>query len=457
MSRYDRRRFLERLGLTAGSVVLPAIADQLVSRAYGQPTATKRAVFWVAGGGMQIEQHDNDLGVTPREINQRWQVPELSSTTAFSWPRVLQPLAAIKDRVVILDNLNNRVPGTDAHKAGYAVMSCAPAVTEPTGGRPGAITIDQAVAAVIGKDTAMSSILVGLNNSSIERQLERVGNTFALGPDRPLAHICKVDVVRRELFGAQLGPAGGSSSPKPVLDSLRTDIRRLEARLASTERGALGDYLSAIEKYEQQQSARSRTSCQAPALAAGATAEAVTQAMVRAVTVALQCGVTRVAGFAIGTGFEHEDMPAHPGVTATAGRLDGHSTARDYAADWGAIRQFHFTLLAEMHKALGDDTVLVYLPDTGAATPNAGRPGFTHHSTSWRYPAVVIGTAGGALRAGGRYLRFGGKRLDAPAPDNARSLGDLFLTVANAVGAPLRTFGNNAEVPNKGPIRELMA
>lgn len=452
MIRYNRRRVLGRIGLGAGSLVLGSVADRLIARAYGQPTNRKSVVFFVVGGAMQTEHGTTGWGLQPPEVSGKFNNPELSGRTDFTWPRKLEPLKALRNKTVILDGLNNDVPGASPHTGGYVVLSCSPAGM-------GGITIDQALAQSIGRDTALGSILVGCNFASMKNKLQRDSTTFAAGPGRPLQHIVSLDLLTKELFGAGASGAPASSVSKPLLDSMRTDIRRLERSLAAEERGALGDYLKLIEQFEAQQVARAKVSCKAPTLGGGGSAEDLTKGMTQAITLAIQCGVTRVAGIAIGTGFEHEDMPVHAQVTGRSGRMDGHSITEDYSSYTGAVQKFHAGLIADMHRALGDDTVIVYLSDTGAAPGKNGQQSqFTHHGHPWRHPVVVVGTGGGALKLGGRYLRFGPKFRDKPAHATARPLSELYLSVAQAVGAPMKTFGAPSHpLPAKGPIPEIMA
>lgn len=56
---------------------------------------------------------------------------------------------------------------------------------------------------------------------------------------------------------------------------------------------------------------------------------------------------------------------------------------------------------------------------------------------------VIIGDAGGALKTG-RYVTF---------PKDQRAMSDPFVTIANAVGLPIQTFGDPTIC--KGPLPGL--
>ncbi len=461
MNRLHRRHFLSALGLTAGGAALPAIVDRLVSRAYGQqPASDKLVVFWFIGGSIQIQQGQTGWGLIPPELKGEGEsgvggAPELSGNTSFTWPKKLAPLSALRSKVAIVDGLNNQTPGASAHGSMFQATTCTPG-----GGTPGGPSIDQAIAQLVGKQNAMSSILVGYNEESIRLKLERTVDSFAAGPGSPVPHTTSVPLLLRELFGGGASDGGKAPSPKPVMDSLRLDIKRVESRLAPEERRGLEDYLRLVEQFEAQQAARAGLSCgTAPVLASGSPEEMATS-MTQALTLAFQCGISRVGGIAIGTGGGHEDMPAY---TATTGDplFDGHSFTHDYSRQAGQIQTFHMSLIAQMHQALGDKLVSVYSCDSGMA-PMEGDSGavFTHHATNYRVPAIVVGDWGGALKTGGRYLRYGCKiAMDhTNGAGRNQSLADLFLSVAQGMGAPLQTFGGPEQVvPTTGPLPELSA
>lgn len=460
MMRFDRRKFMSALGLTAGGAALPAIADRLISRAYGQQQPVERLVaFWFIGGSIQVQQGQTGWGLIPPELKGEGEsgvggAPELSGNTSFAWPKKLAPLSELRSKVAIVDGLNNQTPGASAHGSMFQATTCTPG-----GGTPGGPSIDQAIAQAVGSKSAMSSILVGYNEDSIRLKLERTVDSFAAGPGSPVPHTTSVALLMRELFGGGAGDGGKAPSPKPVMDSLRLDIKRLESRFAAEERRGLEDYLRLVEQFEAQQAARAALDCGvAPVLPAGSPEE-MAAAMTQALTLAFQCGISRVAGVAIGTGGGHEDMPAY---TATTGEpiFDGHSFSYDYSRQAGLVQTFHMSLIAQMHQALGDKLVTVYTCDSGMA-PMESEAGavFTHHAANYRVPAIVVGDWGGGIKTGGRYLRYGCKVSydHTNGAGNNQSIADLFLSIAHGMGAALPTFGGPQQVvPTTGPLPELL-
>lgn len=450
MIRYDRRRFLSSLGLTAGTAALPAIADRLVSRAYGQESRKKMLALWVVGGAIQCQQDPLGWGLVPPEFSETGG-SELNGKTSFTWPAKLAPLQGMRDKVVILDGLNSS-PGLGGHGNGYCTLTCTPGSDSP-----GGPSIDQAIAQVIGRDTALSSILIGVSQRSLQLNLERQAGMFAAARGSVIPLITSVPLLLRELFGTAAS-GGKPPSPRPLLDSMRLDIQRLERKLAVEERGPLQDYLRLISQFEAQYVARSKIVCNGPATLPAGSVEDITTSMVQAATLALQCGISRVVGIAIGaTGGDHEDMPAHQVLSPGEKIFDGHGVTYNYSRQAGLIQRFHMSLIADMHKALGDGLLSVYTSESGAAG-GAGQGRFDHHAAYMRTPAIVVGTAGGALRTGGRYLRYPLRAGADAQVSGAHAMADLFMSVAGAMDAPLKTFGGGPMAqPPLGPLPELLA
>jgi hypothetical protein len=79
----------------------------------------------------------------------------------------------------------------------------------------------------------------------------------------------------------------------------------------------------------------------------------------------------------------------------------------------------------------------------GALITYVNACGGHHHYGQGSYAVVTLGTAGGALKAG-QYQRF----------DRARWLSDAYVTIANALGMPITTFGDPMHC--NGPVPGLV-
>jgi hypothetical protein len=452
-----RRSFLERIGLGAGAVLLSPIAQSLIAQAQGQTPARKRFVFFVCGNGISPE-----VNFTPPEFRRDADLsfPVLDDQRTFTWPRMLQALEPWRQRMLLVDGLSNRAVNSGlGHSIGYQALSC---VGGPPGrsseDAPGGITIDQQIANTVGKETRRRSVLFGVTsrNSPVHRRV------FASGPSRPEAIVQDPVQLFDDLFGS-IVPTGAARG-KLLLDALRGDVQRLRTSLATTERGQLDQYLNAIDDFDRRENAPLPGRCDPAGLPAApgvnGTAEDKLEAMNAMASLALGCGLTNVMGVSVGTGNSHSFFPnwkracvGSPMFEASGidGESIGHKGPAIYGAAMDLVHNFNATMMAHTIKLLSslpegngtafDNTTFLYLSDNAEA----------HHANHMRWPSVLIGTAGGALKADGRFLRYP-KR----GSTGWRSMADLFCTLSTAAGAPTDTFGKDGPEPVKGPLPEIL-
>jgi hypothetical protein len=164
------------------------------------------------------------------------------------------------------------------------------------------------------------------------------------------------------------------------------------------------------------------------------------------------CGLSNVMGVSSGCGFGHsapEITRVHLGTPFEAEgsmKYHGHDPKHWEAMEY--IYEYHSKQIARMIEAwskikegdrtVWDNTVIVLTSDNGEH----------HHSNKQRWPVVVIGNAGGKLKADGRYIRYA---------RGAHALADLFSSIGVAAGAQTPKFGEGGREQVKGPIPGLMA
>lgn len=459
MTHTTRRSFLERLGLGAGRILLAPVALDLVREAYGAEPARKRAVFFLASNGLHHE-----MVFTPPEFRQDSELaaPVLDGPRTFTWPEAFAPLAPYRHRSLLVDGLTNRPKSTQGHTAGYAALTCRTWPVGPNNGResvaPAGISIDQHVAEHIGANTSFRSVRFGVQNRVDGPQVSRV---FAFGEGRPAPHYVDPRALYTELFGSA-GPAGapsGGGTRKRLLDAISSDIKRLQGALAGTERGKLDQYLAAIEQYDKRQ-ASVATCRRVEAPGALRATEDLLESMLDMSLVALACGVTNVLCISAGCGNTHTTFPKytriHKGTSFEAQGFvthEGHSPDAVQRDARTVIARYHTGLVARVVETLSaikegngtafDASVVLYFSD------NAHQ----HHSNKERWPVLVVGNAGGTLRADGRFVRF---PLVTKNAADARSMGDFFSTLATALGRPTNDFGRGGNEPTTGVLEPLL-
>jgi len=446
------------MGLGAGALVLAPIANSLIAEAQGQELRQTRAVFFAVGNGITT------YNFTPQGIEQgdgkAWS--DVPSRTDFAWPRMLRPLESYRSRMLLLDGLSNDLPMSQ-HSAGYGALSC---VTSPSGqsneyaGPPGGATIDQHVAKTLGEKTPLRSLLYGADRNATPL----MRRTFALGPNQPAPHFGDPQLMYKRLFGPLLPTAAGvQTGPirrNAVLNALRTDIGRMQSHLAGVEKAKLDQYLGTIAEFEARAAIPIPAGCAAPVApgvalgGSGVAVEDLLDSMTDMAIVALACGMTRVVGVAMGTGFSHGNFPLFRRIVAgtqwegTGLSETGHEPPEIQGPAMDLIHDYGASLLARIAGALGqisegngtalDNTLMVYTSDNGEA----------HHSGKLRWPLAVLGDAGGRIKTGGAFRRY------APG---ARSLADFWLTTAAALDVPAGDFAKGTRSIVGGPLEDLLA
>jgi hypothetical protein len=434
-----RRRFLASLGLGAGAHLLAPMTRGLVSEALGN-TPRKRFILFTSSNGFPSFHHAQ----TAR------------SATDFDLNNVMQPFAPFKRELTIINNLHCPFDVT-LHGSNHGGTTN----TQSPGARhaqhdiyytPGGPSIDRFIAQRVGMQDRFSSLLLGPAYSA------GGGGTSAACSDGPgkgfsgYAHPMKAyDAIFRGLKPGQSAQDAASllAQDRSALDAIRADIARLSGTLAGPEKARFDQYLESLRALERQLGAAATTpACKAELPKLGTcvpsknanddiSREGVASLAQIGVT-AMRCGLTHVLHMAILSfggpqvsfcwihpitehNYHHENIRS----ALDAAALFKHNT---WAAIWKGLRD-----TPEGNGTMADSAVGVYFNVCGGA----------HHRGSRNMPAVILGNAGGALKTG-RYHRF---------PEGKYATGHLWLTIANAVGVKVDSFGSATH--SRGGIPEL--
>lgn len=453
----SRRSFVEKLGLGVGGILLSPIAQSLVNEAKGQPDLRKRFMVMIMGSGIHW-----DWVFAPPEFRGGMIDQPVMGSTSFTLPAFISPLAKYRNRLLLVDGLENQPPnGGFTHSVGFCALSCMkpPGAGSIENGSPGGITIDQFIANKISGDRYHRSVLCGLSylNDTTNR-LPVLGIVFAQGADRPEVHFENPATYYKHVFGDLAADSGGlrrlAYKKNVLLSTMRFDVGRLQGQLAGPERVKLDNYLSAVSEMETRlQASLGLTCAQATAPGAMPTYEDKLQAMTDMSTLALICGLTNVVGISAGTGNSHSTFPER--WTKIGATMDLHGNESGFAPGNIRAHQFLSGMVAGVYDKLAavnegngnmaDSLVSLYLSENGEQ----------HHSNKERWPLVVVGDAGSGakLRTGGRFFRFPPKR----GQQGHRGLADLFSTLATACGAPTNEFGKGGNFAAiQGPIADFL-
>ena len=460
-----RRDFLRKTGLGVGSLVLGPVLQQLHARADGQGPSAPRFVFVVESNGVRPEQMAPS-GIKRKPRHQRafngpaefLDVPLTNRELPYS----LEPIKRWKDKVTIVQGLSGKVCG-GGHSNNFQALGAFGAGRGQSGESTAVLgpTIDGALAGQLGG--IFPHIGLGISK---RLQNSVVYSISAIGKNKPLPIMVKPDQAMVTLFGSV---AGGSAkndfiARRNLLDFLSDDIKRVEKKLAGPERDQLSAYLETFDTLSDRQSRLNEIEDSlrkhAPVANDKYTSEVETDRLDAQFDIAaasLISGLTNVMTISSAAGIRDFDI-CFSGLGLKKGKHHtghgGGQNGMDWAGVYDLIRRFHFDLIARLAKKLEsvpegdgtmlDNTVIIYISD--------GAEG--HHSRCWEWPVVMLGNAGGKLKAG-RYVDYPGY-----GQVGHRTTANLYTTLLNIAGSKAERFGmadpNLKDLDQTGPLSELL-
>src|SRR6266550_41841 len=422
-----RRTFLRGVGATLALPVLDAMTP-----AFGAPpTRPTRMAFMQTPNGIF-------------NLNGEWTPKTVGGN--FELTRTLEPLAAFKDRMVLISGLDNQqAAGLTGEIGGDHPRACTAWLTgthaKMTSGadlRAG-ISVDQIAAREFGKHTQLASLEIGLESPEVVGACESAYgcayyNTIAWRNETsPLP----MENRPRAIFERLFGEAGTNpevrlalrQEDRSILDAINADVRRLRGKLGGTDRGKIDQYLEAVRDVErrmqlaEKQGDREMPQIEAPVGAPEVFSEYF-KLMADLMVLAWQTDMTRVITFMMG----HEmSGRAYPEV----GFGDAHHPCTHHQGDPEKIEKtvkintFHTKMLAHYLDKLrstpdGDGTLLDHsMILYGAALSDANLHLYTD------LPLLLVAGGVGGIK-GGMHVKYP-KRTPLP---------NLLLTMLDKAGVP---------------------
>lgn len=452
-----RRQFLKGLTLGAGGLALNPLLQRIALAADGRIGAP-RFLFVVEGNGLPpLQVHPPGLPFIERAQRERTAIHSLRE---LALPPALEPVAAFRDRLAIIQGMSGRMCG-GGHSSDHGALG---AYHANSGRHIQGATID----ATLGRlfPAIFPSVTLGIASNPDESV---IFNCSADAPGRSLPTICQPHLAYARMFGsvAEGGARASFAAKRNLLDHMRGDVARVRQRLGGVDREKLDAYLSAYETLQGQGArlveARDRLKQAAPVPADKFQSAVETDrldAHFELAAAAMIGGLTNVATIASGVGFPYFNI-TFSGLGIDQGKHPiGHDLYNaESRAGWEraeTIRRFHFQLIARFMAKLHtipegggtmlDNTVVVYLSDAAE----------THHSRCYEWPMVVLGNVNGRLRTDGRYVVL----PDYGRPGH-RTINTLYNTLLHAAGKPRDDFGkpdpNLDKAMHGGPLTELLA
>src|SRR5438552_11489979 len=245
-----RRTLLRGMGATLALPMLDAMTPAFAA-------ATRRPIRMAF---MQVPNGIFNLRNewTPKTVGANWEMT-----------RTLEPLAAFKDRMLVISGLDHQqAAGLNGEVGGDHPRACTAWLTgthcKMTSGadlRAG-ISADQVAAREFGKYTQLASLEVGLESSEVVGACESAYgcayyNTISWRNDTsPLPMENRPRAIFERLFGE-----AGTTNPevrlalrqedRSILDAITANVKRMRGKLGGPDRGKIDQYLEAIRDVER--------------------------------------------------------------------------------------------------------------------------------------------------------------------------------------------------------------
>lgn len=437
----SRRAALKGLGV---SLALPAFASLRPALAMagsavagsGAAGPPRRMAFIFVPNGVNVSKW------TPREEGFGYQLPP-----------VLEPLAPLREDLLVLSGLthdkgrgNGDGPGDHARSASVFLTGAQPRKTSGSNIRSG-ISVDQAAAKVIGRQTRFASLEMGCErgrgagNCDSGYSCAYSSNISWAGEASPMGKETNPRSVFERLFagGAQRhvdeSLARRTALKQSILDYVSDDARRLQTELGGSDRRKLDEYLTGVREIEQRLQRAEREPAAAPEYQAprGIPREYAEhiRLMCDMLVLAFQTDATRIATIMFADAgsnrnYRHIDVP------------DGHHDLSHHGGDstklakLAKINRFHVEQLAYLLDKLksvreGEGTLL----DNSMICYGSGLSDGNRHNNE-NLPVLLAGRGGGTIDPG-RHVRY---------PEET-PMCNLFMTMLDRIGAPAPFIGDS--------------
>ena len=367
----------------------------------------------------------------------------------FEITRILQPLAAYRDRMLVLTGLDGPRSNAGVHASASTrfLTGAIPARVESD--LQAAVSIDQLVARQLGRETQLGSLELALDKNDVFGSCDigfscQYTSTIAWrDANTPLPMETNPRLVFERLFG-DIGTTDPAvrlrriRKDQSLLDAVSDRVSELNRSVGAGDRARLDQYLDAVRDVERRiQMAEAQSNRELPEVEQPSgipdSYEEHAKLMFDMQVLAYQTDLTRVITFMLGRELSGRTY-------AEIGVPDSHHPTSHHRDDpvlyekVTKINEFHTRLLAyyldkldatpDADGSLLDNMLLLY----GAGMSDSNR----HSNTG--LPLLLFGGGAGTLK-GGRHIRY---RSGTP-------INNLHLTMLDKMGVPVDNLGYSTE------------
>ena len=374
--------------------------------------------------------------------------------SGFEITRILRPMKAYQDRMLVLTGLNGSSSNAGVHASASTRFLTGTIPARSESDLQAAVSVDQLVARELGKQTQLGSLELALDQSDVFGSCDigfscQYTSTIAWrDAHTPLPMETNPRVVFERLFGDT-----GTTDPavrlkrirkdQSLLDSVSDRVSELNRKVDVSDRAKLDQYLDAVRDVERRiQLAEAQSDRELPLLEQPAgvpqTYEEHAKLMFDMQVLAYQTDLTRVITFMMGRELSGRTY-AEIGVPDSHHPTSHHRDDPTLYEKVTKINEFHTSLFAyyldkldstpDGNGSLLDNLLMLY----GAGMSDSNR----HDNTG--LPLVLLGGGSGSVK-GGRHLRY---REGTP-------ISNLHLTMLDKMGLPFEKLVNST-----GPLNLL--
>lgn len=357
--------------------------------------------------------------------------------------KVLQPLEKFKHKLNFIRGLYNAEAGKGGIHSAQTGNLLTGAALEGGGGIRSGVSLDQHLAAKVGTQTKVPSLVLACEPSisALHKGYSMIYSSHISwnSPTTPTPLELYPALAFDRLFRDEAGKGDAS-----VLDLVLEEAKSLSGRISYTDRGKLNEYLASVREVEQRiQQAGKRGRLQGwrptldkpnlprPADGVPQDIEQHMRLMCDILVLAFQTDTSRICTLKLNNDHSSLRFP-HLGVDYMIHHLLSHSES----ADWLKVNQFFSQQVAYIAEKLDkiqegertalDNSMILYL--------SSMLHGSSHDCS--QLPVVLLGRAGGQLQTG-RTLDYLGKAN--------RRMCSLYLSMMDKFGVREPQFGDSKE------------
>jgi hypothetical protein len=362
----------------------------------------------------------------------------------------LLPMMPHRQDMVFLQGLYNQsaLVSTSPHLGRMNVLSGAPVSLDPNEIRVGT-SMDQIIAARIGRNTAVPSLVLGIepNELRLEDGLSMIyGSSVSwISPTKPATK----ELYPSRVFDRLVGDGSGRQVDRSILDEIRQDSQSLKPKISRGDNEKLGEYFESIrniEKRIQRAAKEERLEGWRPTLLQPDMPRPKHELpqnvpdhmklMLDLIVLAFQMDKTRVATLMLNNDLSQMNFKFLEGVQGALHLdLTHNGKAADKEAMYLKTNQFHIAQFAYLTQRMKDisegETSLL---DNSIMVATSSLFDGDAHSAE-QLPFLITGKGGGTIKTG-RILDYLGKG------DEGRKACSLHLSLMDRMGVTLDRFGD---------------